>query len=299
VLAIGAVVATFGCSDLASGSDRLEDPLGAKYPNWQCLDKAPPAFVLPDPAPPYVAYVAPIFDFANPPTAVKDLTVVACQISDSNCPPGSEVGQVVGPVPFPTVLEGASITVPLYTIVMPFGVSAYLRMTAPGYVRQEYIFGGPLIGTPGGKVTMLENGATAAVIAGLPLTLVREKDADSLANQIGLTRDPQRAILAVRTIDCSGVPAAGVTLTLDLAEGVAFSYLSNLALSPTNPPQPTDEKGLAGFANISLPNGVPLYTVTLEGLGPNGKKYGRRPFAIRPNQMTTGEIRPYPDEYGR
>ena len=145
----------------------------------------------------------------------------------------------------------------------------------------------------------LPDGTSAAIVEGLPLLMVKESDADLFANQIGLERNADQAIIAVRTIDCNGRPSPGVTLTLDRAKGLAFSYLANLVLSAEDPPQPTDERGLAGFANIALPNNVPIYNVTVEGVSPDGKRFGKLPFFIRPNQMTAGEIRPYPTEYGR
>ena len=254
VVTAGAAAATLGCSDLASGSDRLQDPLqDSRVPGWECLDGPAPTLPTGDP-PQYVAFVAPILDFANPPNGVPDLSVSVCQIMDAECPPTKVVGKAIGPTAFMTVLQGAAVTVPLYTIVVPYRVEAYLRLTAPGYLRQEYYFGGPLIGTPGGDVMKLPDGTSAAVLQGLPLNLVKESDADYFASQLGVKREADQGIIAVRTVGCSGLPSAGVTLRLDPAEGLPFSYLSGFALASSDPPRPTDENGLAGFANIELPN---------------------------------------------
>src|ERR1041384_3867201 len=85
ILLAGAVAASFGCSDLASGSDTLRDPLqNSRVPGWECLAEEPPKLDTTDPAPPYVAYVAPIFDFANPPSQVPNLSVAVCQVSDAD-----------------------------------------------------------------------------------------------------------------------------------------------------------------------------------------------------------------------
>jgi hypothetical protein len=297
-VALGAVLAGLlsGCTSLASGTDHWEKTLEPD-PDWDCLNEAPRQIAIPSPAPMFVAYAAPIFDFANPPSRVEGLTVEVCQITDSECPVAKQVGQVVGPMDFQTTLNGATVTVPLYQIVMPFGVEAYLRLNAPGYLRQEYFFGGPLIGTPSSFPTMI-GGAPATVITGLPLIMLKAADAGNLASAIGQTRNPGQAIIALRTIDCNGKTAAGVTLQMERAQGLSFSYLANLALT-TDPPQPTDGAGLAGFANIPLPNGVPIYNVTVEGRNRYDAPYGLSPFPIRPDQITSGEIRPFPTLYGR
>lgn len=291
-----AIALLTGCTSLESGTDRWEKPLEPN-PNWDCLLAPPEPISIPSPAPTFVAYAAPIFDFANPPSRVEGLSVAVCQITDSECPLDKQVGQVVGPMDFQTTLNGASVTVPLYQVVMPFGVEAYLRLSAPGYLRQEYFFGGPLIGTPTSFPTMIGE-APATVISGLPLIMLKSADADNLASAIGQTRNPGQAIIALRTIDCTGQTAAGVTLQMERADGLSFSYLANLALT-TDPPQPTDAAGLAGFANVPLPNGVPIYNVTVEGRSPDAVPYGLSPFPIRPEQITSGEIRPFPTLYGR
>jgi hypothetical protein len=285
-----------GCTSLASGTDHWEKTLEPN-PDWDCLNAPPQPIEIPSPAPALVVYAAAIFDFANPPSRVEGLSVEACQITDTECPVSKQVGQVAGPMDFQTTLNGATVTVPLYQVVMPFGVEAYLRLKAPGYLRQEYFFGGPLIGTPSSFPTMIGD-ATATVISGLPLIMLKTADAGNLASAIGQTRNPGQALIALRTIDCTGQTAAGVTLQMDRAQGLSFSYLASLALT-ADPPQPTDSAGLAGFANIPLPNGVPIFNVTVEGKNPDNVPYGKLPFPIRPDQITSGEIRPFPTLYGR
>ena len=287
-----AAIASFGCTELAPGSDTARSPIEVPPPGWECLAEEPsrPAIT---PRPQYVIYSAPIVDLATQ-GPVPNLTVQVCLVGDTDCK--MEAGRVIGPNLMQ--VEGVDFPVPIVTLVVPFGFSIYIRMTAPEYLRQEYYFGGPLIGSPGGGVVKPPElmGATATLMEGLPLTPVKETDADFLANQIGLTRDPSQAIIAVRTIGCAGLPTAGVTLSLDLAKGVSFTYKQGFALGSS---EPTDTNGLAGFANVELPNDVPLYNVKLEGIAEGKANFGSTAFTVRPNQMTTGEIRPFSTLYGR
>jgi len=295
-----------GCTELASGTDRGEPLMTAPPPDpaWDCLSAPPKAPDPPAKAPDYIAFVVPIFDVAHPPTAVPNLKVEACQVSDSDC---------TAPLPAPSYnrmdvsMPGVPLPIPTYIIIFPYTpmISWYLKLTTPApadpkalpdYLPFEYYFEGPLI-QPNGDP--LPNGIPA--VYGQPITMLSAVDADRFAAGIKLTRDPTAAIIALRAIDCTGTPAAGVGLTLKPKVGIPFTFLSSLALS-TDPPAPTDDSGILGFANIPLP--LPDTTsltpsVQLEGINPEGVKFGQIAARIRPGQVTSGEIRPFPDLSGR
>jgi hypothetical protein len=292
-----ATLPAYACSSLANGSDT--EALVNPNPKWDCLGSAPPTLPTLNPTPQVVAYAIPIFDFANPPTVIPGLTIAACSIGDTNCPTTSEVeiAPAMGPTMQQTVLSGLTVTVPVYTLLMPYGIDAYLRINAPGYLQFEYPLGGKLV-SQDGALTKVPLIGMAALVVAPPLTPVKEADADRFANGIGVTRDPTSALIAVRVVDCQGAPAAGVTLSLAQATGLPFSYLSNQPLS-TNPPSPTDQNGIAGFANIKLSDGLQNFNVTVEASAPNGMKYGKTILELRPNQLTSGEIRPFPGLAGR
>lgn len=286
-----------GCSSYANGADTAQQFLPAD-PAWACLDAPPGQLPVLSPVPKYIVYAVPIFDYANPPTPVAGLSVAACQVSDTNCPVANEVGLVQPPVPFMTTIGGVPVTVPLYQIVMPYGVDAYLRLSAPGYVTGEYLFGGPLVSLDG-KTMTLPDGSLAAVLSGLPITPLAEADADRFANSIGITRDPNDAIIAMRTIDCTGELAAGCTLglTSDVL-GVPFAIDGVRALS-TNPPKPTDAGGYAGFANIQLKTGLKNLNVAVQGINSDGRVFSNATLEIRPGFLTNGQIRPSLGLYAR
>jgi hypothetical protein len=298
-LAALASACLLGCSGYASGADTAQQFLPAD-PAWTCLGQPPPSLPVLSPIPKYIVYAVPIFDYANPPTAIPGLSVAACQVSDTNCPTANEVGLVQPPMPYMTTIGGVPVTVPLYQIVMPYGVDAYLRLSAPGYVTGEYLFGGPLVSLDG-KTIVLPTGESAAVLAGLPITPLAEADADRFANGIGVTRDPNAAIIAMRTIDCNGELAADCTLSLSPADSpniVPFATDGIRALS-TNPPKPTDASGYAGFANIPLKSGLKNFNVTVQGKNPAGVVFSNATLEIRPGFLTTGQIRPSLGLYGR
>ena len=291
--------ASLGCSGYASGADTAQQFLPAD-PAWACLNQPPGSLPVLSPVPKYIVYAVPIFDYANPPTPVAELKIAACQVSDTICPVANEVGQVQLPVAYPTTIGGVPVTVPLYQIVMPYGVNAYLRLSAPGYVTGEYLFGGPLVSLDG-KTTPLPDGSMAAVLSGLPITPLAEADANSFANSIGVTRDPQAAIIAMRTVDCNGELAAGCSLSLSPSDSPSILPFATDGSRPlsTNPPKPTDATGYAGFANIPLKPGLKNFNVTVQGKNSVGTVFSVATLEIRPGFLTAGQIRPSLGLYGR
>ncbi|HET9957405.1 MAG TPA: hypothetical protein VFQ61_23060 [Polyangiaceae bacterium] len=307
-LALSALMAvswacSVGCTELSDPGDHRELPAEEVDPEWGCL-KIPAVKPTYAEVPAYIIYTAPIIDFAaRPPQEVSGLVVEFCPIGGQQ---GCTRIPFREPLSVTVKLNGAPVKVPVYALPVPYGAIGYFRLTAPDYMPQEYYLGGPLIGAPGSVMVpfTLPDGTatTGAIMQAQPLTLVRTKDADDLAFKVMATRDPNQAIVAVRTVNCKYEPAAGVTITLERAANrpVPFTYRSSLALSSDpDAPEPTDENGLAGFANIAFPTGNPGYSVLLEGTAPTGEKYGKIAILVRPGQISTAEIRVSPEAFGR
>ena len=292
------------CTSLASGSDTAE-PLDSVVsdPLWSCLGQTPKPLpsMLQDggAAPDYAVYAVPIFDFTVPLAQIPGLVVQACLIGDPDCT--TPAGTVFGPTPtkIPAGSGGSLVTAPVYTVGMQYGTNGYLRMNAPGYLQTEYYLGGPLVGGRDGAMT---DGAPVVkgllpLVKGQPLTPIKELDADNLATAISVTRIASDAILAVRTIDCNGNLAKGVTLSLNLPDhGLPFTYLSGQVLS-TDQSLVTDVQGIAGFANVPL--STAFVNVSVEGIAPDGTHYGKINVTIRKGTFTGTEVRPDTGLYGR
>jgi hypothetical protein len=280
-----AVLGSFlcGCTSLASGAD-TEEQLVPPDPQWACLDGAPSSLPLLDPVPKNIAFALPISDYRIvPPVPVPGLTVQACQIQDYDC--ATSVGLVLSPMDSEVMLYGTTYSVPVYPIVMPYAIDAFIRITAPNYLQTEYYLGGPLLGA---RTDLIQDGTH--VVVSLPVTPILAADADNLAQAVHITRKPNDAIVAMRTLDCMDQPAAGVTLSLSV-DGTPFTFLTGQPSFAAN--LPTDATGLAGFANIAVPSGDNSFTnVTVEGTAPNGKPYGRVNITVRAGQLTQGDIRP-------
>jgi hypothetical protein len=94
-------------------------------------------------------------------------------------------------------------------------------------------------------------------------------------------------MLTVQVLDCHGDPAPGVELRLldqnQLPDTRSVQRWSNRAYIPVLN-QPTDEDGMTGFI------GLPIGNLRFEAVV-NGRTFGSRAFAVRPDRLTTGTIR--------
>jgi hypothetical protein len=236
--------------------------------------------------------------------AVPHLKVQACQATDTECTaplPDASYSEI------DVVQPGVPLPIPTYIIVFPYTpmVTWFLRLSTPqpedptkypDYLPFEYYFGGPLIKPDGDP---LPNGIPA--IHGEKIPMLSAVAADRFADSLGRTRDKSAGIIALRTIDCLGRLAKGVTLTLEPNVAVPFSYLNSTALS-ASPPLPTDQTGIFGFANIPLPlPGTSSLTpgVQVTGNNPIGARIDKIGTRIRPGYLTGGEVRPFSNLFGR
>ncbi|HYO97351.1 MAG TPA: hypothetical protein VER33_22725 [Polyangiaceae bacterium] len=289
-----------GCTSLEDGTDTATAPLN---PQWDCLKSEPERVAAIDPPPANIAYAVPIVDFTKrPPTEIPALEVDFCQLESNAC------NRVMGkPNMVEAVFGGAKVTVPLYVIGTRYGIHAYMRLSAPGYLPMEYYLGGELFGPPPSQAMsgVDVSGISAAlgglpVVMGLPVAPISVEAADALAEKIGKPRDPNAAIVAVRTLDCQNQYAAGVRLKLSVPgseqTGVPFSYLTGQPRLAAN--AATDSRGIAGFANVEIPTGVDSTNVIVTGIAPNGMEYGAINVTIRRGAVTLASIRHGTGVYG-
>jgi hypothetical protein len=147
-----------------------------------------------------------------------------------------------------------------------------------------------------------------AQVVGLPFFLLTEVARDQLYRQIGVPTpaDPSRGILAVRTLNCDRQMGQSTR-----AEKVRVEML------PSQPPAPavpwvlsfgnqatkdlfeTDDRGAAGFANLSP------QSYTVRGIAPapinseEGTPYGTTLATVRPDTITIVEVREGQDLWGQ
>jgi hypothetical protein len=314
-----------GCTDLASGDDRAVQPALSEA-NWDCLTNPPLDQLKPlDPPPPGILYVAPIFDLAHIPQRIEGLDIQVCQATDADCSKpvakwNSKQMQTFGDIMVNDITQADGI--PLYSFLFPYTpqVSFYLRLnsvpedeaTPSAYLQYEYYFQGPLIRGNSPDTVLVPATTTTAAIAvptlvGLPLTMLSVQDAKTFAAGIRISVEPTAAIVAPRVIDCEGNLAAGVTLTMSPDAGIGFTFLTDHALRGVDrAPPPTGSTGIAGFY-VSLPlpgqgttdDGAYSPNIGVEGINPDGLRFGAIATKIRAGQLTTGEIRPFSDMSGR
>jgi hypothetical protein len=289
--------AVIGCTPLESPSDTAADLYGTgsqdagETPDesgesqaWSCLNQ--PMTLNPQ-EPNRVKYVVAIVDFdsqppPNMPTAVEGLTITVC--GSPSCVPPYTAPDVVITNPVPGLPPF------VYSIEFPYNFSnGYLRLTAPNYATMEYIFGGPMVGPPQGGY----------VIQGLTIPLLKIETRDTIYHDLGLpgSADPNRGVLAVRTLDCGNSRAAGVHLQATPAPPSAPAVAWTLSFSNRATPNKldTDERGVAGFVNV-LPG-----TLDVEGIAPvgHGAPYGATTLPVHAGVITLGEIRPGLDLWGQ
>jgi hypothetical protein len=260
---------------------------------WQCLvtEDAPVMPAMPG----RVTYIAPVVDFDTSPLqgalAVPGVQLTVCTTASCATPAGPPevIIQQADPANRPF----------LWAINMPYGLGAVsIRATAPGFVGTDYYLGGPMVGTPEGS----------SMIVGLPLPLTSVAARDALLAQLDLPTpaDPDRGILALRTLNCNRPMGQG-----ERAERVRVELVSN------DPPEDavpwvlsfgnqasrdiveTDDRGVAGFANL------PPRAYSVRGIAPaprnseTGTPYGLTLATVRPNTTTLVEIREGLDIWGQ
>jgi hypothetical protein len=212
------------------------------------------------------------------------LTIEVCFISDANCES-----------PLPVVaskVDGAPSSV--VQIRLPYGFEAYLRLDAPGYVRTQYYFGGPLLGSEDGSI----------VVLGEPISMHKSEDLASILEALDVESGADRGILMARTIDCAGALSDGVRLELLNTTGTPWAMLNGVMFSAPDLDVTTDVSGVAGFFDVPIGGVVVEASVRANCTSdsdcsvPAWVTFGRTATLIRPNVISQLEVRP-DYSYGR
>jgi hypothetical protein len=128
------------------------------------------------------------------------------------------------------------------------------------------------------------------VDAPIPVPLVPTREVSTLIAASGGNFNPTTGIVFTTSLDCNGVPAPGVALTIDKHQDVATElYSQNGVISSTA--KVTDASGLGGYI------GVPPGFVVLDGyLGsdePLGKKVGEVGVNVEPLTISYTSLAPF------
>ena len=284
------LVTAMGCTPLDAGSDdycRLSpgaDPCIEEVPDsgnvvvdpeWSCVGEIPDHGL---PELPAVAYVVPIVDFANPLIAPQ-VDIEICIITDLNCTTPVTDGLVAAGLP--PISQPDPMRPYLHQITLPYEFEGYLQLTATGYLTTNYYFGGPMIGDP-------RNPAMPQLVVGETLPMPRVTSIDEFFSLLSSEpRDTSTGLLALRVLNCERERSARVRLNLLTTDSGAagWTLINNQPATDTDPIE-TDSRGVSGFANIRAP-----ITALVEGTLPDGRRYGGNGWAVRPNQLTVGEVR--------
>lgn len=257
---VGCCIASSACTELASGSDTLEQGIGASQPDagalvdsrWACLEVAPPGTA--DRLVPSVELVLPVTDIASG-MAPPGLSARACRKIDVNCatpeapPTGIEVDNAVH-------------------LSVPQGFDGYVEITSPTTVPTMFFLN-----------RALTRNATEA------LNIIGETALGALAAQGNVVLDPGLGHLLIRTFDCLGAPASGVQVSNDVG-GTPFAFIDGL---PAVGRDTTSLEGLGGFVN------VPVGYAVLQGeLVESERLLGTANVVVRQGWFTYGDVEPLP-----
>lgn len=264
------------CTPYEPGSDTLPDA-AARAPEWACLRAPLPITRLAAP-PARITYLVPIVDFDSQPRApvpVPELEISVCDSSSCDPPVPScldvltpdcvDVRQAPGEPPF------------VYAVSFPYGFeNGVLRLRAPRYANMDYVLGGPMVGTPDG----------AELVRGLAIAMPLQATAEQISLEMGSSPAPDHRTLAVRTLDCLGQRAPGVSVqSLTSEQGIPFVLSDDNR--PTRNTELTSARGVTGLLEL------PTARVDIVGISPPGAPFGGpTSIDVAAGVITVAEIRP-------
>jgi hypothetical protein len=235
---------SFGASSTETsrqGMPAEADALGMVRPaspsaDWSCLSRPPL-----EPPPSAVGatrmvYSLEVVDMLTR-RPVADLRARACGLTDLAC------GQPV--TDYLPVRPDGWVDVPLFA-----GFTGYLEITGPTVLPGVVILSDPL---------------TEDSAPGYPYFTLSAAALNALGAAVNIPLDPMAGVVSIRTFDCQGRTAPGVTLT-KAGPGTGWYFVSGL---PSALEERTDPEGWGGFAN-SPPGLAQVDALTAEGISISG-----------------------------
>jgi hypothetical protein len=261
-LAVVSVVALSGCTELASGNDRLPQEFRPNQPDagpgpetpWGCLDA--PESPMASPLAPRVDLALTVIDTVTdaPPAG---LSARACSRLDVDC------DNPLTPEVSPTIDDAAM------HLSVPQGFAGFVEIRSPTTVPTMYFINQDLL---------RDTAESFAVISTLALT--------GLAAQDNVMLDPARGFVLIRTFDCQGAPASGVELSSD-NDGQPFAFVDGF---PVVGRDETSADGIGGFVN------VPLGIAVLQGIvREHGTALSSASVIVRAGWFSYSDIEPLSD----
>ena len=259
-VACGAWLALAACTELAPGSDRLDQTVVSNLPDagadldprWACLEE--PSLGGADRLVPTVELTLAVTDTVTGTTPAA-LNVRACAKLDVSC--STPLTAAVG------IADDG-----LVHLTVRQGFDGFVELTSPNIISTLYFLNRPL---------MRDSAKALATVSTVAL--------GALAAQGNVTLDPTLGHVLVRAFDCFGDPAAGVELWSDVG-GLPFVIIAGL---PSVGVQVTTEAGVGGFVN------VPVGYAVLDGRWVAGdRRFGTANVVVRQGWFTYGDVEPQP-----
>jgi hypothetical protein len=150
------------------------------------------------------------------------------------------------------------------------GFEGYANFEGEGIIRGLYFFNPPV-------TTDLPSASIAigsAQVMGI------------LTTAVGTTQQPDRSIILVRVLDCTGAPASGVILAAEGADPESVPFYSEAGL-PSGTAQATDDAGYGGLVNAK-PGSI-TFTASVAG---SRREIGQVTLITREGSITYGSIVP-------
>jgi hypothetical protein len=250
----------WGCTDYEPASDTLpadavSELTPSDSPNWSCLSPTAEPATIPvfSEAVDRVVYSIQIVDLSTG-QIYPDAQVRACGVADINCE--NPVTDTVD------VDDEGWVDLVLFRDFVGF-----LEVTSTEAVPYLFYLTEPL---------------TQSVVE-YPLAVISLASLGPLVQLVGVPPEPGTGVIAIRTFDCLGGTAAGVSLSTD-NEGVPWYFVDGL---PTGMGTETAGDGLAGLVNVQP--GLAVIDVKAPG---GVSVRGPQSVVVRPNWLSAVFVRP-------
>lgn len=236
-----AVLLGVGCTEFESGTDELtpemvtqqQQPQPLVGQDWTCLGSvAPPPMLLATPSGERLVQSVRFVDLATGDVATN-ISVRACAQRDVDC-----LEPLTGLLPLDA---DGWVDVPLFE-----GFDGFLEITGETVIPTLLFYAAPL--SPGTEVDRT------------PLGLVQREILPALSGATGTQQDPRSGLVVLRSFDCSGDPAPGVSFDIDKA-GFPWYFVGGLPSSTAT--FTAGESGLGGFINVAP--GIAVVNAVLPG----------------------------------